>query len=266
MPNSSCVAIIMPLGVKPCCVTCKTTNSQMWRRSVEGEIQCNSCSLKQHPAALTACDNGGGKPVTSSKSSNDSQNGNNHHGRFREGTRKSSRSSRSMRYKQMLNAGKSHLATKGKSRRVVFKRNPLKSPEAVSTVVTSNSIFYRGMYHQVGDIVSLLDEGGGIYYAQIRGFMQDQYCDKSAVITWLLPSQASSKDHFDPATYVLGPEEDLPRKMEYMEFVCHAPSDYYKARNTPYEVIPVTHDTGYIWTSIAPSKPPSTTEIFSGSR
>ncbi|XP_077993747.1 GATA zinc finger domain-containing protein 1-like [Glandiceps talaboti] len=250
----------MPLGVKPCCVTCKTTNSQMWRRNDTGEIQCNSCSLKQHPPAPPSNENG--KQTSKSISSiNETQNGS----RFREGTRKSSRSSRSMRYKQMLNTGKSHAATKGKSRRIVFKRNPIKSPDSVSTVVTSSSIFYKGMYYQVGDIVSLMDDEGGIYYAQIRGFMQDQYCEKSAVITWLLPTQATSKDHFDPATYILGPEEDLPRKMEYMEFICHAPSEYYKAKNAPYDVVPVSHDTGYIWTSIAPSKPPSTAEIFSGS-
>ncbi|XP_070536647.1 GATA zinc finger domain-containing protein 1-like [Ptychodera flava] len=251
----------MPLGVKPCCVTCKTTNSQMWRRSESGEIQCNSCSLKNHPPAPAPNENNGSKQAAKPVNI-ETQNS----GRTREGTRKSSRSSRSIRYKQMLHSGKSHAATKGKNRRVVFKRNPMKSPEAVSTVITGKSIFYKGLYYQVGDIVSFLDEDGGIYYAQIRGFMQDQYCDKSAVITWLLPTQATTKDHFDPATYILGPEEDLPRKMEYMEFVCHAPSEYYKAKTAPYDVIPTSHDAGYIWTGIGPSKPPSTAEIFSGSR
>lgn len=28
----------------------------------------------------------------------------------------------------------------------------------------------------------------GIYYAQIRGFLEDQYCEKSAAVTWLLPT------------------------------------------------------------------------------
>lgn len=32
------------------------------------------------------------------------------------------------------------------------------------------------------------DVEGGIYYAQIRGLLTDQYCEKSAAITWLLPT------------------------------------------------------------------------------
>lgn len=36
--------------------------------------------------------------------------------------------------------------------------------------------------------------------------MTDQYCEKSAVLTWLLPTQASPPpdDGFDPATYIIG--------------------------------------------------------------
>ena len=60
------------------------------------------------------------------------------------------------------------------------------------------------MYWQTGDVVSLIDVEGGVYYAQIRGFLQDQYCQKSAVITWLIPTTSSPKDRFDPSTYVLG--------------------------------------------------------------
>lgn len=50
------------------------------------------------------------------------------------------------------------------------------------------------------------DEEAGIYYAQIRSLFSDQYCDKSAVITWLLPTEESPPPHkmFDPATYILG--------------------------------------------------------------
>ena len=61
------------------------------------------------------------------------------------------------------------------------------------------------MYYQVGDVVSVMDEDdGGIYYAQLRGFLQDQYMCKSAVITWLLPTTASPEEGFDPATFILG--------------------------------------------------------------
>lgn len=65
---------------------------------------------------------------------------------------------------------------------------------------------FQGSYIQVGDIVSLQDVDGGIYYAQIRGLLTDQYCEKSAVITWLIPTTASPEpeEGFDPATYVIG--------------------------------------------------------------
>lgn len=63
----------------------------------------------------------------------------------------------------------------------------------------------------MGDIVSLMDEDDKIYYAQIRGLLTDPYCEKSAVITWLLPTQESPppSECFDPATYIIG----LKRKL-----------------------------------------------------
>lgn len=59
---------------------------------------------------------------------------------------------------------------------------------------------------QVGDIVSVQDVDGGTFYAQLRGFLTDQYCEKSAVLTWLLPTRASPPPDkcFDPATYIIG--------------------------------------------------------------
>ena len=64
----------------------------------------------------------------------------------------------------------------------------------------------QGSYYQVGDIVSFIDIDGGTYYAQIRGLLQDQYCEKSAVITWLLPTKNSPPPEkcFDPSTYIIG--------------------------------------------------------------
>ena len=44
-------------------------------------------------------------------------------------------------------------------------------------------------FHFLGDIVSVEDiDDGSVYYAQLRGFLTDQYCEKSGVITWLLPT------------------------------------------------------------------------------
>lgn len=116
----------------------------------------------------------------------------------------------------------------------------------------------QGSYIQIGDIVSLCNSNYDVFYAQIRGLLVDNFCEKSAVITWLLPTQSSPppNESFDPSTYVIGPEEDLPRLLSCMEFIMHAPSDYYHAKNTPYpstDIENVTENSqsgGFIWTSM----------------
>ncbi len=57
--------------------------------------------------------------------------------------------------------------------------------------------------YEVGDIVSMLDKDGGTYYAIIRGFLQDQYAEKYAVLMWLLPVYPDPT-HFDPTAFILG--------------------------------------------------------------
>uniref|UniRef100_H0VVX9 GATA zinc finger domain-containing protein 1 n=1 Tax=Cavia porcellus TaxID=10141 RepID=H0VVX9_CAVPO len=112
---------------------------------------------------------------------------------------------RNTKYKSAPAAEKK-VSTKGKGRRHIFKlKNPIKAPESVSTIITAESIFYKGVYYQIGDVVSVIDEQDGKpYYAQIRGFIQDQYCEKSAALTWLIPTLSSPKDQFDPASYIIG--------------------------------------------------------------
>jgi hypothetical protein len=59
----------------------------------------------------------------------------------------------------------------------------------------------------LGDIVAIVDsEGRGVFYAQITGFLTDQYCNKSATIQWLLPTKESPPHNiaFDARTYYLG--------------------------------------------------------------
>lgn len=127
------------------------------------------------------------------------------------------------------------------------------------------------MYYQVGDIISVVDHDDGIYYAQIRGLLQDQFCEKSAVLTWLIPTQSSPSpgEGFDPLTYILGmlintymislfmffllccaagPEEELPRKLDYLDFVMHAPNEYYKLDDKVR--ISKEREAGFIWTSM----------------
>ncbi|KAG7268456.1 hypothetical protein CRUP_037016 [Coryphaenoides rupestris] len=209
----------MPLGLKPCCSVCKSTSSTMWKKGAQGEILCNNCTGKS-PVGGGGGHGGPAGPSTKYKAP----------------------------------ASEKKVSTKGKGRRHIFKlKNPIKAPESVATIITSESIFYKGVYFQTGDVIKVIDEDDGKpYYAQIRGFVQDQYCEKSAALTWLIPTQASPKDQFDPGTYIVGPEEDLPRKMEYLEFVCHAPSEYFKSWSSPFPTVPIRPEKGYIWTHLGP--------------
>ncbi|KAM9776891.1 GATA zinc finger domain-containing protein 1 isoform X1 [Syngnathus typhle] len=238
----------MPLGLKPCCTVCKTNSSTMWKKGNHGEILCNNCSVK---SSIVTSGVGGGPSAASASSSTQPSNGGGKQSK-QEIHRRSARL-RSTKYKAP--ASEKKVSTKGKGRRHIFKlKNPIKAPESVSTIITAESVFYKGVYYQIGDVIKVTDEEDGkAYYAQIRGFVQDQYCEKSAALTWLIPTQASPKDHFDAGTYILGPEEDLPRKMEYLDFVCHAPSEYFKSRSAPFPTVPVRPQKGYIWTHIGPT-------------
>ena len=55
--------------------------------------------------------------------------------------------------------------------------------------------------------MSVTDMDDGLkYYAQLRGFLEDQYYQKSAVISWLIPSPSNrnSQHGFHPSLYVAG--------------------------------------------------------------
>ncbi|CAG2104020.1 unnamed protein product [Medioppia subpectinata] len=240
----------MPLGLQPVCGVCGSNESTMWSKTSDGCIKCNDCNNKEITES-----NDSQSAVTTPEADNDSQ------------TADSNKSDKPNAAKQPMvairksvrNRGKvkttfnNKLNTiKGKSRRIIFKRCVVRGPTSFATAVTSNHIFFRGQYYQIGDIVSVEDVNGGTYFAQIRGFLQDQYCEKSAVITWLLPSEDSDEDVFDASTYFLGPEEDTPRKLECMTFVCHAPSDYYKDRYSPYPTLITKPESGFVWTRMGP--------------
>ncbi|CAG4994935.1 unnamed protein product [Parnassius apollo] len=250
---------------KPTCVQCGTNDSLLWRSAENGEI-CNECHLANNANKEAKLDISSVKSETDDKKDDkedvETKNGKNEiestpAKATGKGTRKSTRATR-YKPKTPAPAPSKPPAPRGRGRRSIFKRQPLKAPTATATVVTSDSIFYKGSYMQVGDIVSMIDVEGGTYYAQIRGFLTDQYCEKSAVVTWLLPTKASPppEQGFDPATYIIGPEEELPRKLDYMEFVMHAPSDYYKASNTPYPLTDTELNdyNGFIWTTLEPKE------------
>lgn len=218
----------MPLGSKPTCIKCSSTDTTLWHSTELGSI-CNTCIENEKlSSSKNEEEDKGGKP-----------------------SRKSTRVTRWCKPEQNINIVVRGVP-KGKGRRHIFKKQPMKAPTSVATPVTSNFVFYKGSYFQIGDIVSMEDEDGGIYYAQIRGLLTDQYCEKSAAVTWLLPTTSSPppEEGFSPETYIIGPEEDLPRKLECMEFIMHAPSDYYKLKNTPYPKSLDETGAGYIWTSM----------------
>lgn len=138
------------------------------------------------------------------------------------------------------------LPTKGKSRRVIFKqKTTFKGKSTFSTITTTDCIFYKGQYYQTGDIVFVVDiEDGQKYYAQCRSFLIDPLCEKSVILTWLLPKERiDNSKPFDPELFFSGPEEDSPRLMDFVNFVCHAPSNYFKiyksARSVPTNSVPV---------------------------
>ncbi|XP_023327091.1 GATA zinc finger domain-containing protein 1 [Eurytemora carolleeae] len=152
--------------------------------------------------------------------------------------------------------GLSTRSSKGRGRRSVAKKKPIKSLNTVPTPVTSDKIYYKGEFFMVGDIVSVTDISDDIFYAQLRGFLTDEYGEKSGVISWLLPTTGSPppNEGFHPATYIIGPEEDIPRRMEVFSFVMRAPSDYFYNRHSPYRTatLPGTSKNGFTSLRLGP--------------
>lgn len=239
------------------CIDCKSTESSFWHKSAAGAL-CTTCycqrdglnrSTRRHGLSSTSSTSASKVADEPSLSDNSVKCGSTNV------TRKSSRLKPLTKNKLWQSVAKPS-STKGRSKRYIFKKNPVKSPSSVATVVTSDYIFFNGSYWQVGDIVSVTDVDDGLkYYAQLRGFLEDQYYQKSAVITWLIPSPSSrhSQRGFDPSLYVAGPAEELPRDMAHFEFICHAPSDYFK-HGTQYKSQQVdSRLLGCVWTTLGPS-------------
>ena len=105
-------------------------------------------------------------------------------------------------------------------------RPPTRHETIISNLNMSNSVYHRGYYLKIGDIVALFDleDKETVFFAQIRAFLTDQYGQKSAVITWLVPINDKFKvrfaKDFNSENFILGPAEEYPRPLECMEFVC----------------------------------------------
>jgi len=101
----------MPFGMKPVCSACKTTNSSMWKKGGGGEVLCNACSNKNGSNGKEG--NNNGVLTIASKSNGNS-------GGAGPVLRKSARIKPSKH--KFQNTAKA-VATKGKSRRIIFKKS-----------------------------------------------------------------------------------------------------------------------------------------------
>ena len=108
-------------GMRPMCETCKTTDTTMWRKGADGEVLCNSCGLQQLNGGKCSDETNAASSPNNGKAS---QNGGG--GQFASRVRKSSRLKPS---KYKCQAAAKALATKGKNRRVIFKKNVRKKSD-----------------------------------------------------------------------------------------------------------------------------------------
>ncbi|XP_018804821.1 PREDICTED: GATA zinc finger domain-containing protein 1 [Bactrocera latifrons] len=259
----------------PICIECQKTETLLWRQSENGEGEiCQECYEKKETknsndyVSLVEFDNiseetkskshrilGEGKHVAAAEEKKIRKSTRSTRFKAKSCTQTNNVPSNSCYVQNTSNYTKVH--SKGRSRRNIFKKIPLKTPVAQATTHVVESVFYKGTYLQVGDIVSLMDDKRNIYYAQIRGLLVDTYCEKSAYLTWLVPTQASPdpRDGFDPASYLIGPDEDLSRKLSALQFIMHAPSNYYYDRTTPFplpDAMEIDGKTkGFIWTTLS---------------
>uniref|UniRef100_A0A2M4AV54 Putative gata zinc finger domain-containing protein 1 n=1 Tax=Anopheles triannulatus TaxID=58253 RepID=A0A2M4AV54_9DIPT len=156
---------------------------------------------------------------------------------------------------------RAYLKSKAKSRRSILKKPPTKSTTETAYTKSVQKVFHENLCYQVGDIVSMVDQKDNTYYAQINGLLIDIYREKSATLTWLIPTTCSPppNEGFDASTYIIGPQEDMPRRLSYMQFVMNAPSNYYLDRHNPFPS-PETYgptntsqrnNRNYVWANIS---------------
>lgn len=223
----------MPFGAKPKCCVCKSNVTILWRKNKDGSVTCNTCALDTTSAATSSGNGhqsiGSGASSSSRKSTRLKNSKVKHH----DGNNKGAEN-------QPQGGGNNKRKSK---QRTTFKRSSTRVQNPVVVPSSKPIVYYRGSYLSVGDVVSLVDVEEGVFYAQIRGFLEDQYFEKYALLTWLIPTTRSPKDRFDLKTYLIGPEEDVPRKLEYVQFVCHCDLDYFMDRNAIYPLWPPAEPT-----------------------
>lgn len=179
----------------PVCAKCKAVTSVLWHKGEEGTVVCHSCRSPD----IEKCNS-----ETSSQLSGHCQGTSGSKVKPKEKATKAKQGKGSSKNGGGSQQGAGRFQQKG--RRTLVKQKPVRSSKdenSACNVVTSDSITYKGIAYEIGDVVSILDRGGGIYFALIRGFLQNWYAEKFAVLTWLIPTRPNPKS-FDPSRFVLG--------------------------------------------------------------
>ncbi len=109
--NYTVLAKTMPFGSKPACEICESSESEIWRKGENKTVICNECFMKDaYPKDNGEKGNGNGEGGRGSKV------GSTFVGRIRKSARL-----KPSRYRSQGSC--KTFATKGKSRRIVFKKN-----------------------------------------------------------------------------------------------------------------------------------------------
>lgn len=92
----------------------------MWRKKNSGSVVCNGCYIKNN--SDDSQNNSGHAGGSGNNNGNGKSSGNGSGGGKSQAGRKTGRTAKRIRYKQIVNAAKSQ-STKGKNRRIIFKKN-----------------------------------------------------------------------------------------------------------------------------------------------
>ncbi|CAF1366146.1 unnamed protein product [Rotaria magnacalcarata] len=133
-------------------------------------------------------------------------------------------------------------------------KKPEKCLSQSTTFKLYDVLYSKRRRFEVGDIVYLIDANFSCFYAQIRALFQDEHVNAFAFLTWLLPTTnktSTNNFQFDPNAYSIGPNEEYPRSLSSLSFVCHAPSDYFQVKTYPQSATTDNRRSfNYTWTQV----------------
>lgn len=114
------------------------------------------------------------------------------------------------------------------SRRTSFFKSmrPQKAPSQKAGIRCYNALWDKSQcLFRKGDIISVTDENDNLpYFAQIRALLSDQFGDRFAALTWLVPTTSAIEPHqFDPEHFVHAVSDPMLYPLEVCTFVQHAP-------------------------------------------